>query len=119
MRYDELVRSLRENRVALVVAGLIAVLVGLSSLVAVDLGSLSVERKGQEYGFASDTILVDATRSPIVDLRRDPGVLTERVNLYVVLLRSQAARAAITKAAGLPSDAPLSVIASGDSSAAA
>jgi hypothetical protein len=100
MAYADIADALKRRRLLIAVAVLIAAIVGTSRIYSLD--GTHLEQKGSSYGFATTSLLVDSARSPLVDLRQDTGVLSERAALYSTLFRSQPVQAAIADAAGLP-----------------
>jgi hypothetical protein len=108
MDFAQMLRELWRHKVLLVVGLLVATVVGVNTAYNVDLGSLSVKKKGLEFGAASTEILVDSKNSALGTVssgnpQAEPfDALSRRADVYAQLLASPPLKRAIARHAGLP-----------------
>lgn len=96
------VRDLWRYRALVVVVLAVAALGALATQKKIALLPPSLESRSLEYGAAQTQILIDAKKTPIVNLSKDFDPLVSRAEIYAQLMTSTPIRNAIGQAAGIP-----------------
>jgi hypothetical protein len=96
----QIIKTLWDQRIAVVAVLLVAFLAGLSTVYRVGTGGLT--KRSHQFGAAQSQILIDSPRSSLVDLTQETPPLATRAAVYTQFMRSNAVKEAISKSTGIP-----------------
>ncbi|MEA2134156.1 MAG: hypothetical protein QOC68_2065 [Solirubrobacteraceae bacterium] len=102
MELAQIIKTLWDQRIAVVAVLVVAFLGGLSTVYRVGTGGLST--RSHQFGAAQSQILIDSPRSSLVDLTQDTPPLATRAAVYTQFMRSNAVKEAISQATGIPAN---------------
>jgi hypothetical protein len=98
----QIIKTLWDQRIAVVAVLLVAFLAGVSTMYRIGTGGLT--KRSHQFGAAQSQILIDSPRSSLVDLTQETPPLATRAAVYTQFMRSNAVKEAISKASGIPAD---------------
>jgi hypothetical protein len=98
----QIIKTLWDQRIAVVAVLLVAFLAGVSTVYRIGTGGLT--KRSHQFGAAQSQILIDSPRSSLVDLTQETPPLATRAAVYTQFMRSNAVKEAISKASGIPAD---------------
>lgn len=102
MELAQIIKTLWDQRIAVVVVFLLAFFAGVSTVYRIGTGGLT--KRSHQFGAAQSQILIDSPRSSLVDLTQDTPPLATRAAVYTQFMRSNAVKEAISQATGIPAD---------------
>ena len=102
MELAQIIKTLWDQRIAVVAVLLVAFLAGVSTVYRIGTGGLT--KRSHQFGAAQSQILIDSPRSSLVDLTQETPPLATRAAVYTQFMRSNAVKEAISKATGIPAD---------------
>ena len=100
MELAQIIKTLWDQRIAVVAVFLVAFLAGVSTVYRIGTGGLT--KRSHQFGAAQSQILIDSPRSSLVDLTQETPPLATRAAVYTQFMRSNAVKEAISKATGIP-----------------
>ena len=103
MELAQIIKTLWDQRVAVVMVLLLAFLAAVSTVYRI--GTDGLTKRSHQFGAAQSQILIDSPRSSLVDLTQETATLATRAAVYTQFMRSNAVKEAISKATGIPADA--------------
>ena len=100
MELAQIIKTLWDQRIAVVAVLLVAFLAGVSTMYRIGTGGLT--KRSHQFGAAQSQILIDSPRSSLVDLTQETPPLATRAAVYTQFMRSNAVKESISKATGIP-----------------
>ena len=96
MELAQIIKTLWDQRIAVVAVLLVAFLAGVSTVYRI--GTDGLTKRSHQFGAAQSQILIDSPRSSLVDLTQETPPLATRAAVYTQFMRSNAVKEAISKA---------------------
>jgi hypothetical protein len=100
----QILKQLWRLRAGVAVGVVVAVFAGIAAGHKVSLLPPSLESRSIEFGAASTQVLVDAEKSPLVDIARDIDPLSSRAAVYTRLVESAPVKREIAELSGVSPD---------------
>lgn len=100
MEFAQIVKTLWDRKPALVAILGLAVFISIATMYHVSTKGLST--RSYSYGAAQQQIMIDSSRSSLIDLSQDGAPLASRAAVYAEFMRSNGVIQAIAKRLGVP-----------------
>jgi hypothetical protein len=100
MEFAQIIKTLWDRKLGLLVILVLAILVSITTMFKVS--TTGLQTRSYQYGAAQQQIMIDSSRSSLIDLSQDGGPLASRAAVYAEFMRSNAVIQAIAKRLGVP-----------------